>query len=223
MKNKSPLAHSCLMIVDMQRYYLDTHSDFCRYFESLAPGCMSYINRRCNEVVIPNIVRLISFFREHQSPIIYLRLCGTDPERNDLHRFFRESWLRGKKCGYPSVYPLAKEPMADIISEIAPSDSDIVFDKTTFSPFSSTDIASILKNKEIQKIAFTGLATSQCVETTARDASDRGYEAIHIEDAQADYTEEVHLSSLYSSQGVCGGVIYRTNDFISVYNDAANS
>ncbi len=222
MKNNSPLSRTCLMIVDMQRYYLDNQSDFYRYFESRSPGCMSYINKRCNEVVIPNIVRLVAFFREHQSPIFYLRLCGTDPDRNDLHRFFRESWLRGKKRGYPSVYPLAAEPMADVISEIAPSESDIVIDKTTFSPFSSTDIASILKNREIQKIVFTGLATSQCVETTARDASDRGHEVIQIEDAQADYTEEVHLSSLYSSQGVCGGAIHRTVDFIAVFSDGMN-
>ncbi len=213
------LINTCLMIVDMQRYYLDAASDFYRYFESLSPGCMLYISKRCRESVIPNISHLLSFFREKGGTIIYLRLCGTDPERNDLHRFFRESWQRGKMIGYYSVYPLEGEQMADIIDEIASQKNDIIVNKTTFSPFTSTGIETILKNKDIHTIVFTGLATSQCVETTARDASERGFAVIHIEDAQADYTEEVHLSSLYSSQGVCGGNIYRTDDFITIFSD----
>lgn len=216
------LIHTCLFIVDMQRYYLDASSDFYRYFESISPGCMSYILNRCFDVVIPNIVRLRDLFREKDSTLIYLRLCGKDPERKDLHRFFRESWQRGKKFGYESVYPLASEPMADVISEIAPTENDIIIDKPTFSPFSSTNIEFILKNKGIKNIVFTGLATSQCVETTARDASDRGFEVIHIEDAQADYTEEMHHASLYSSQGVCGGAIYRTEDFQAILRETMN-
>ena len=58
------------------------------------------------------------------------------------------------------------------------------------------------------------MSTSQCVETTARDASDRGYHVIHIEDAQADYDEVSHTHSLCSSQGVCGGYIVNTEDVI---------
>ena len=206
--------HTCLMIVDMQRYYLDKRSDFYRYFESLSPGCMSYISNRCAEIVIPNIVKMINSFRESRLPIIYLRLCGRDPERNDLHRFFRESWRRGQEAGYASVYPLANEPMADIIEDLAPGSEDLVVDKTTFSPFSSTNIDFILKNKDIHTIVFIGLATSQCVETTARDASDRGYEIVHIEDAQADYSEELHFASLFSSQGVCGGIVFNTDTYL---------
>jgi nicotinamidase-related amidase len=61
---------------------------------------------------------------------------------------------------------------------------------------------------------FTGLSTSQCVETTARDASERGYHIVHIEDAQADYDELSHASSLYSSQGVCGGFIMTAEEYI---------
>jgi len=54
---------------------------------------------------------------------------------------------------------------------------------------------------------MTGLATSQCVETTARDASEKGYIVVHVENAQADYSLESHDASLYSSRGVCGGHI----------------
>lgn len=203
------------MIVDMQKYYLDQRSDFHRYFDTLSPGCMDYISRRCESIVIPNIARLIQLFRERDAVIIYLRLCGTDPARRDLHRFFRKSWLQGKRAGYPGIYPLAGEAMAGVVDHIAPGEGDPVVTKTTFSAFSSTDIDGMLKKLKTREIVFTGLATSQCVETTARDASDRGYEVIHIEDAQADYDEHTHHASLFSSQGVCGGKIISAGEYIA--------
>jgi nicotinamidase-related amidase len=208
-------SHTVLMIVDMQKYYLDPRSDFQRYFESLSPGCMDYISRRCGSIVIPNIARLIRLFRERHGAIIYLRLCGTDPARRDLHRFFRKSWLQGKRAGYPGIYPLADEAMAGVVDGIAPREGDRVVTKTTFSAFSSTDIDEILKGLGAKEIVFTGLATSQCVETTARDASDRGYNVVHVMDAQADYDENTHHASLFSSQGVCGGRIMDAAEYIA--------
>ena len=84
---------------------------------------------------------------------------------------------------------------------------------------SATDIDRKLKNSGIEGLVFTGLATSQCVETTARDASDRGYSVIHINDAQADYDELTHNASLLSSRGVCGGALYDTSIFIEMMED----
>jgi biuret amidohydrolase len=206
---------TALVIVDMQNYYLDPGSDFCRYFESLNPGCMSYIAGRCGDVVVPNIIRLIDFFRSCEGRILYLRLCGTDPERKDLHRFFRESWLKGRNAGFPAIYPLADDPRADVIDRIKPASGDEIITKTTFSAFSSTDIDARLRKHGVRELVFAGLATSQCVETTARDASDRGYEVVHIEDAQADYDEITHSASLFSSQGVCGGRILSADEYLA--------
>ena len=63
-------------------------------------------------------------------------------------------------------------------------------------------------------LVFVGLATSQCVDTTARDAADRGYTVIHIEDGQADYNEMFHNASLFASRGVCGGLLYETDEYL---------
>ncbi|MBP7585765.1 MAG: cysteine hydrolase [Spirochaetes bacterium] len=208
-------SRTALVVVDMQNYYLEPSSDFTRYFESLSPGCMSYISRRCRDVVVPNIVRLIKFFRDRERAIIYLGLCGTDPERKDLHRFFRESWQKGREAGFPDIYPLAHHPMAAVIDELRPAPGDDFITKTTFSAFSSTDIEARLKRRGIGELVFTGLATSQCVETTARDASDRGFRVVQIEDAQADYDEATHGASLFSSQGVCGGIIMTADEYLA--------
>ncbi len=213
-KNSISLGQTVLMIVDMQKYYLDRRSDFYRFFEGLYPGCMGYITRRCEEIVVPNIKKLLSFFREFQGRTVYLRLCGTDPERKDLHRFFRNSWLRGRQAGYPSLYPLESEAMSDIIDEISPLQGDTILTKTTFSAFNSTEIDRVFREWNVKEIVFTGLATSQCVETTARDASERGYEVVLLEDAQADYDEATHNASLLSSRGVCGGGVFETEGYI---------
>jgi biuret amidohydrolase len=203
-----------LMIVDMQRYYLEPESDYCRYFESLRPGSLDYILARCRTTVIPNIMELRGLCSRRDLPVIYLRLSGTEPGREDLHRFFRETWEAGRAQGFADVYPLRADPWSHVIAALAPAPGDTVICKTTYSPFSSTDIAETLDVLGVTGLVMTGLATSQCVETTARDASDRGYEIVHVEDAQADYDEMTHHASLYSSRGVCGGTIVGTRDFI---------
>jgi biuret amidohydrolase len=205
---------SALIIVDMQNYYLKTDSPYHRYFTDIQPGCLDYIRERCETVVVPNIRRLIDRCRDMSIPVLFLRLCGKDPDRADLHRFFKELYQKAKLAGYDNVYPLENDPYADMIEELRPLASETVINKTTFSPFTSTDIDAMLKRMGVDTLIFTGLSTSQCVETTARDASDRGYRVVHIEDAQADYDEISHTSSLYSSQGVCGGIIATTEEFI---------
>jgi len=205
-----------LVIVDMQKYYLQSESVYSEYFNFLYPGTLSYIRNRSYGVTIPNIKKIKQTFKARNLPIIYLRLCGNESDRRDLHRFFKKSYEDGMAKGFDGVYPLQSESAADIIDELKPDSDDIIVNKTTFSPFSSTDIDSILKSMKITALVFTGLATSQCVESTSRDASDRGYNVFHIEDAQADYDETVHEASLYSSRGVCGGAIYDTDSFIEL-------
>ena len=206
---------SALMIVDMQRYYLEDNSAYSRYFSFLYPGSLDYIRVRAADIVIPNIIQLRELFYSLKLPVIYLKLSSEKPDRSDLHRFFMNSYREGKGRGFDGVYPLATEPEADIIDLLKPKSTDTIINKTTFSPFSSTDIDIRLKSMGVNSLIFTGLATSQCVETTARDASDRGYEIIHISDAQADYDEMTHSASLFCSRGVCGGVLYDTEEYIS--------
>ena len=209
-------APPALVIVDMQNYYLKRDSSYYGYFNSQHAGCLDYILTRCETTVIPNIRRLQECFRGHSLPVIFLRLCGTDPERGDLHPIFRDTHFRGKRAGFDNLYPLANDPFADVADEIRPLPGETIVNKTTFSPFTATGIDRIFRERGISLLAFTGLATSQCVETTARDASDRGYGVIQIEDAQADYDETTHNASLFSSQGVCGGMIIGTDEYIKM-------
>ena len=201
----------------MQNYYLRKESNYYKYFNDLSQGCMDYILERCSKIVIPNIIQIKKYFSSRSMPVIYFKICSKEKDRSDIHHFFRNTYEKGKQAGYDDIYPLCSDPMADIIEELEPDPEDTVVTKGTFSPFNSTDINTILNEKNIKTLVFTGLATSQCVETTARDASDMGYKIIQIEDAQADYDELSHNFSLYASQGVCGGAVLLTNDFLTTY------
>jgi len=207
------------VIVDMQKYYLYDFSPYRLYFNRIQPGCLDYLSERCSKIVIPNILKILKYCHEKDIPVLYLRLCGKAQDRSDLHRFFRETHEKGKKNGFDNVYPLKNDSMADIIDELEPANHDIIIDKTTFSAFTSSSILTVLKEINIETLIFSGLATSQCVETTARDASDHGFKVIHVEDTQADYDAVSHNSSLFSSQSVCGGMVFSTEQILSYNRD----
>lgn len=206
------LRSPALIVVDVQNYYLLPESDFQRFHASLHPDSLDYIGERCRATVLPNIARLLDEFRAKGLPVFFLRLCGVAADRSDLHPFFREAWSAGVAAGFPDVYPLAGSHMADVVTAIQPAPGEVIFDKTTFSAFTAGDFADHLHAAAARTLVFAGLATSQCVDTTARDASDRGFAVLHVPDAQADYSEEMHHAALYSSQGVCGGAFLNTTE-----------
>ena len=209
------LDNAALVVVDMQRYYLEASSAFARFHTHLEPGCLDYIHQRCEETVIPNISNLISRLKAAKRPILFLRLCGNKEDRSDLHRTFAKVHHQAAEQGFPGLYPLCSEPNSGVIAAFGSTHADRTFCKTTYSAFTSAPgFESCLQKLGCQTLIFTGLATSQCVETTARDAADRDYQIIHVEDAQADYSETTHRASLYSSQGVCGGRIVGTEEVL---------
>lgn len=211
------MENTAFIIVDMQNYYLKKESDFIKFSMTFDPFSCNYLLDRVNEKVIPNIKRIKDFFKQMNSKVVYLRLCGLKEDRSDLHYFFREFQKQGEVAGFDNIYPVESDKMSEIVDEIKPVDSDIVINKTTFSPFTFTDIDKQLKSHKIKTLVFSGLATSQCVETTARDASERGYRVVFIEDALVDYDQVTHNASLHASMGVCGGMIYSTDDFFKIF------
>lgn len=209
------LRHTALVVVDMQRYYLEPEAPFQAYFRERHPGSLDYITERCQTLVIPNIQKLLQTWRAHQGAVIYLRLCGTREDRSDLHPHFVRAHVKALERGWANCYPLESDPHSEVAPEIGPLPGEQVFCKTTYSGFTTSGLGAYLAESGLKTLVFTGLATSQCVETTARDASDRGYEICHIADAQADYEDIMHRASLFSSQAVCGGRVFTTEAFLA--------
>ncbi len=82
----------------------------------------------------------------------------------------------------------------------------MVIDKNTSSAFNSTGIEWMLRNMGIETLVVAGMATDMCVETTSRDAADRGFSVIIAEDASATFFPDHHRAALSGFARVFGQV-----------------
>ncbi len=91
----------------------------------------------------------------------------------------------------------------DIIDDLAPIDGEALLDKPGKGAFYATDLEAILRNAQIRSLLVCGVTTEVCVHTTVREANDRGFECLVIEDGCGSYFPEFHAMALrmISAQG----------------------
>ena len=85
---------------------------------------------------------------------------------------------------------VAGEPGNDIVPALAPLPGEIVIDKPGKGAFYATALGEILRLRGITHLLFAGVTTEVCVQTTMREANDRGYDCLLIEDATESYFPE---------------------------------
>lgn len=211
--------HTALVIVDMQ--YMDAHPEhgLGRVFAAADPARAAYYFARLRETVIPNIRRLLEVFRTHRLRVIYLTLGPVLEDGSDLSPSFRRRYrLEEETLGVRVTYPRGTREHA-ILDEIAPRPGELVVNKTANSAFNASDIDRLLRNLGVQTLIVTGVGTDVCVETTARDAVDRGYNCVVVEDACATLDEESHDAALLAFAKWFGKVA-GTRDVIALLEDA---
>ena len=94
-----------------------------------------------------------------------------------------------------------------IIDELAPNPGDIVIPKTRYSGFFNTSVDSVLRSRGIRNLAFTGIATNVCVESSLRDAFHLEYFGIALEDAMHHLGPDfIHKATMYNIQTFFGWV-----------------
>ncbi len=198
---------SALLIIDLQNYSCHPDCGWTPVYKEHFPEVYAYRNPRMNELVIPNIRKLIDCARRNQARVIYFRLGSALPDWSDVMPFHRDAALRTLERHGRKIIANVGTFEHEVFGEIAPAPGDIVIDKTTKSAFTSTGIDQLLRSLGVEHLVFCGAATDACVETTARDAADRGYHCTIVDDGCLARDQESHDASLRAFDKLFGRVM----------------
>lgn len=214
-----PFAFPCqrsslgLVVIDMQRDFVEPGG----FGESLGND-VSRIG-----AIVPTVARLLAGFRAAGLPIIHTRECHR-PDLSDLHDSKRDRGAPRLRIGDPGPMGrilVSDQPGAEIIPELAPLPDEVVLDKPGKGAFCETDFDQILQVRGLRHLVFAGVTTEVCVQTTMREANDRGYECLLAEDATESYFPEFKAATLkmITAQGGIVGWVTSTDAILQALYD----
>lgn len=198
--------HAVLLVVDVQNYGANPRTGILDMLAREHPAIAAYVTERVERTMVPNIRRLIDGFRAAGRDVVYTRHGALLPDGRDLvARRRRRDTDAFAATGRAAMWARGSYEH-EILDAVAPEAGDLVIDKNASSPFNGTGIDQLLRNLGARTLVVTGTATDMCVETTARDAADRGYDVIVVEDATATYYRRHHVAALSAFARVYGQV-----------------
>lgn len=153
---------------------------------------------RIETVVVPAIQRLLAHFRARGLRVVYLTVGSALPDYSDLlphMRGFAES--AGNTAGRRAH---------EILDELRPQAGESVINKTTMSAFHSSGFERLLRAWGTEHLVLAGVSTNSCVEGTARDAVDRGWRVVIVEDGCGAASQALHEASCANFQRLLGRV-----------------
>ena len=178
---------TALLMIDMQRDFVEPKG-----FGEMLGNDVSLV-RRC----IAPCLRVLTAARQAGLFVIHTR----EGHRPDLSDCLPAKLTRGGKTFIGEAGPMGRilvrgEYGHDIIPELYPIEGEPIIDKPGKGAFFDTDLGLILRTRGIQSLIVCGVTTEVCVQTTAREANDRGFEVLVPEDCCASYFPEFHRVTL---------------------------
>jgi len=193
---------SCaLLIIDMQRDFLEPGG-----FGEILGNDVSQLRR----TIEPN-KKLLASWRKKGLKVLHTRE-GHRPDLSDLPAAKK---IRGRSATcIGDAGPMGRilvrgEAGHDIIPELYPLSIEPVIDKPGKGAFFATDLHALLQNLGIRQLVVTGVTTEVCVNTTVREANDRGYDCLVPSDCVGSYFpefQEMGLKMIKAQGGIFGWV-----------------
>lgn len=186
-------ARTCLLLVDVQNHvWNEKRAEDNPYFYA-----------RVRDIVLPALQQLIALMRASGGEVMYTVMENLTHDGRDRSLDYKLSNFFIPKGSWE----------AKPLDAVAPGPDDILLPKTSSGVFNSTNIEYLLRNIGIDTLLITGFLTDQCVDHTVRDAADRGFYPVCVEDACATETEARHQAALNAFKGYCR--IMSTADIVS--------
>ena len=197
---------AALVVIDMQNYGCNADVGLPQMLSEQYPEIADYYLPRVTQTAIPNALLLLEGFRAAGSRVVFTRHGPLLADGSDMNERRRRRDVEAlESTGTPALWHRGTFEH-EVIAALAPVAGELVIDKNTSSAFNSTGFEWLLRNLEVETLVLAGMATDMCVETTARDAADRGFNVIVVEDATATFFEHHHRAALSGFARVFGQV-----------------
>ncbi|NUU01063.1 cysteine hydrolase family protein [Herbaspirillum robiniae] len=190
---------TALVVIDMQRDFVEEGGFGSALGNDVRPLT----------AIVPTVAALLATARGAGMLVVHTRESHL-PDLSDCPPAKR---LRGNPAlGIGDIGPMGRilvrgEPGNQILPLLAPVAGEIVIDKPGKGAFYATDLHAQLQARGISHLLFAGVTTEVCVQTSMREANDRGYECLVVEDACASYFPVFHqatLAMLTAQGGIVG-------------------
>jgi len=158
---------ACLLILDMQRYFLEEES------HAWVPS---------GKTIIPGLIKAARSFRNAKRPVIATQHINTTENAGMMGSWWSELILKD-------------HPMVGIDPDLEIKPQEIM-QKSQYDAFIDSSLESRLVEQGIKQVVIGGVMTHLCCETTARSAFGRGFEVFFLVDGTATYNQEYHQSTL---------------------------
>ena len=193
------VATAALVIIDMQRDFVEPGG----FGASLGNDVTRL------QGIVPAVRRVLEAWRARDGLVIHTRESHL-PDLSDCppaKRLRGTPTLRIGDTGPMGRVLVRGEPGNQIVPELAPVDGEIVIDKPGKGAFHDTGLHETLQDFGITHLVFTGVTTEVCVQTSMREANDRGYDCLLLEDCTASYFPEFKAAALamIAAQGAIVG------------------
>src|ERR1700690_3972209 len=183
-----PPGNVALVVIDMQRDFVEPGG----FGDTLGNDVTRL------QAIVPTVARLIRLFRSAGWPVIHTRE-GHQPDLSDCppaKRLRGNPSLRIGDRGPMGRILVRGEPGHGIVPELAPIAGETVIDKPGKGSFYATELGDLLKRLKVTHLVIAGVTTEVCVQTTMREANDRGFECLLIEDATESYFPEFKQAAI---------------------------